>query len=90
MGAAHGRGGGPRAGFQPPRAGSRQRYPSLSKEGSFHGASLIYVALYRSVIASHWPLRARLTERSHCCGVSRMKFSLERLANHVHELWGSS
>jgi hypothetical protein len=45
MGAAHGRGGVSRAGFQPPRAGSRQRNPSLSKEGSFPRASPIYVAL---------------------------------------------
>jgi hypothetical protein len=51
MGAAHGRGGAFRAGFQPPRAGSRhvkasQPFtPSLSKEGNSLGASLIYVAL---------------------------------------------
>jgi hypothetical protein len=34
MAAGHGWGGVSRTGFQPPRAGLRHRFPSLSKEGS--------------------------------------------------------
>jgi hypothetical protein len=35
MAAGYGWGGVSRMGFQPPCAGRRQRFPSLSKEGSF-------------------------------------------------------
>jgi hypothetical protein len=45
MAAGHGWGGASRMGFQLPRAGRRQRFPSLSKEGSFLGVPLTDVAL---------------------------------------------